>query len=251
MNKSHSFNTELAKIIGLKESIILSHLYFWFEQNRSNGKNFYDGTWWTYNSIKTFSKQFEYLSEKEIRGALKRLNELGYTIEGCYNKIAIDKTKWYSLTEKALQLFEKSTIIQKGESTTQKGKRDIQNGKAIPYTNTDVNTINTNTPLSPKGEESSFEEIGLSINEWIEAYLRTCKRFGVQRSMADINKTYLERKLNKWRQEGLDNKKPLHALYAILGDKWEREHRYPSANLPNLFNLDTIARWCNRIESKC
>lgn len=111
--------------------------------------------------------------------------------------------------------------------------------------------IEQNTPISPKGEEDSFEEIGLSMEEWIEAYLRIYKRFGVQRSEADINKSYLTRKLNKWRQQDFDNKKPLNALYSILGDKWEREHRYPSATLHNLFNLDTIARWCNRIESKC
>lgn len=118
-------------------------------------------------------------------------------------------------------------------------------------TNIELNTNNTNTPISPKGEESSFEEIGLSIKDWIDAYVRIHKKFGVQRSESDINKSYLTRKLTKWRELELDNQKPLHALYGILSDKWEREHRYPSAKLSNLFNLDTIARWCNRIESKC
>lgn len=249
MNKSHSFNTELAKLIGLKESIILSHLYFWFEQNRSNDKNFHDGTWWTYNSIKTFSKQFEYLSEKEIRGALKRLNELGYTIEGCYNKIAIDKTKWYSLTEKALKLFEATPIIQKGESFIQKGKRDGQKGKAIPDTNTDTNQINTNNPLNPLKGENEIDLFGLDFNSWIEAYIRIHRRFGVDKKKIDINEHWFKRQLLKLNEQGIDNQLPLTALTNILQDGWEREHRFPSALPKKLFNMDNVQRWAVRIHN--
>ena len=91
--KSHSFNTDLAKLVGLKEAILLSHLYFWYEKNKANRRNFHDGTYWTYNSINAFHEQFDYLSVKEIRGALQRLKEQGYIIEGNYNTLKIDQTK--------------------------------------------------------------------------------------------------------------------------------------------------------------
>lgn len=249
MNKSHSFNTELAKLIGLKESIILSHLYFWFEQNRSNDKNFHDGTWWTYNSIKTFSKQFEYLSEKEIRGALKRLNELGYTIEGCYNKIAIDKTKWYSLTEKALKLFEATPIIQKGESFIQKGKRDGQKGKAIPDTNTDTNQINTNNPLTPfEGgtDEGIIDNSNfiLEVDEFIEAYKRICAvkmKKVVPKHL--IDRKAVERKLKKWVNLGGTKEEVLMCMQNIIGNNWEREHNYPSLSINKLITAETVRKY--------
>lgn len=148
--KSHSFSTELASLIGLKEAIILFHLYFWHEQNKANGTNFYDGSYWTFNSVKAFSEQFEYLSEKEIRGALSRLNELGYTVEGNYNKLQIDKTKWYSLSESAIKMLEDGSIYTKGQMELQKGKWTAQKGEALP----DVNTYtNTNKELSEKFEK--------------------------------------------------------------------------------------------------
>lgn len=137
-HKSHSFNTELAALIGLKEAIILSHIYFWYEQNKANGTNFFDGKYWTFNSVKAFAEQFEYLSEKEIRGALGRLNELGYTIEGNYNKLPIDKTKWYSLSEIALKMLEEDSIAQKGKWFIQKGKWIAQKGEPLPDINTDI-----------------------------------------------------------------------------------------------------------------
>lgn len=123
----------------------------------------------------------------------------------------------------------------------------------LQRTNNNKELINTtNTPLSPKGEEEVFEEIGLSIEEWIQSYLNINRKFGVQRTIEDINKSYLARKLNKWRKLGLDNTKPLKALYNILGDRWEREHKYPSAaGLKKLFDMDNVARWSNRIDAKC
>ena len=190
--KSHSFSTDLAKVVGLKESIILSHIYFWYEQNRSNNKNFHDGTWWTFNSIKTFAKQFEYLSEKEIRGALKRLNKLGYTIEGCYNKMVIDKTKWYSLTEKALVLFEKPSIAQKGESFIQKGKRVTQKGEAIPDINTDSKHI-YNTPISPKGDEVIEEVYNTNFDDFVQSYIRVYNESGKGMSYDKVDIKKLKR----------------------------------------------------------
>ncbi len=240
--KSHSFSTELAKLIGLKESIILSHIYFWYEQNRSNNKNFHDGTWWTFNSVKTFATQFDYLSEKEIRGALKRLNDLGYTVEGCYNKMPMDKTKWYSLTEKAIKLLEPSPIIQKVKPIIQKGKWTAQKGEPIPDINTDSKHI-YNTPISPKGDNSPFEEIDFSIDAWIAAYIRIFKDRGMVRITEDIDQVKLRRHYNKWVGMGRDPKEPLNALYKILSDNWQRAHNIPDASIPKLFNAEIVAKW--------
>ena len=242
--KSHSFNTELAKIVGLKESIILSHLYFWFEKNRSNKKNFYDGTWWTFNSIKAFSEQFEYLSEKEIRGALKRLNELGYTVEGCYNAMKIDKTKWYSLTDKAVELFGGEPICPKVEPLIQKGKRDEQKGETIPDINTDNKHI-YKTPNPLKGEEVNDINIDnqFTLNDWIDAYKRVYERAGKKMTDSDIDKPKVKKLFDRWVDNGRDPQKPLHALMGVLSDNWQRERNYPNAKLSSIFNTETVSRF--------
>ena len=48
----HSFDIEIAEKYGVSEAILLQHLWFWIEKNKANEVNFYDGTYWTYNSIK-------------------------------------------------------------------------------------------------------------------------------------------------------------------------------------------------------
>lgn len=244
--KSHSFSTELAKIVGLKESIILSHLYFWFEKNRSNKRNFYDGTWWTFNSIKAFSEQFEYLSEKEIRGALKRLNELGYTVEGCYNAMKIDKTKWYSLTDKAVELFGGEPICQKVEPFIQKGKRDEQKGETIPDINTDNKHI-YKTPNPLKGEEVSDINIEhqFTLTDWIDAYKRVYEDAGKRMAHSDIDKEKIKKYFDKWVNNGRDPQKPLRALQGIFKNDWERNNSYPSARFSKIFNVEVVNRFAN------
>ena len=68
----HSFNIELAKEYGILEAILLKNIWLWIEKNRANEKNFYDGTYWTYNSTRAFNELFPYASESSIKRALDR-----------------------------------------------------------------------------------------------------------------------------------------------------------------------------------
>ena len=66
---NHSFNTEIAKDIGLIPAVMLEHIAFWILKNEANEKNFFDGTYWTYSSVDGFAKIFDYLTAKQIRSA--------------------------------------------------------------------------------------------------------------------------------------------------------------------------------------
>lgn len=98
----HSFNAETAKEVGVNAAIILGHLEFFMRHNADNDRNFRDGRYWTYESRKSMAKRYPYLSDKQIRTALKRLEDGGYIVSGCYNKTAYDRTKWYSVTDRGL-----------------------------------------------------------------------------------------------------------------------------------------------------
>lgn len=142
----HTFDTDVAKEYGVNCAIILQNLYYWVEKNRANERHFYDGRYWTYNSVKAFEELFPYLSGKQIRSALNKLVDEGIIVDGYYNDSAYDRTKWYAITEKGMCFFQKRQTDLPSEANG-----DPENGKCINIynnnidTTTDINTdINTN-----------------------------------------------------------------------------------------------------------
>lgn len=95
----HSFDVELAQKYGLLEAIIFNNLNFWIAKNEANETNFHDGYYWTYNSVKAFSRLFPYVSERQIQYALKHLVDEGIIQTGRYNQMAYDRTLWYAFTD--------------------------------------------------------------------------------------------------------------------------------------------------------
>jgi len=61
--ETYSFKIEHAIKYGLDEAVILKNLAFWIEKNEANNKNFYEGKYWTYNSLEAFKKLFPFWSE--------------------------------------------------------------------------------------------------------------------------------------------------------------------------------------------
>ena len=54
----YCFDCDVAKEYGIAEAVIIWHFQFWLIKNRANGEHFYDGQYWTYNSIKAFQELF-------------------------------------------------------------------------------------------------------------------------------------------------------------------------------------------------
>jgi hypothetical protein len=95
----HSFDTEHAKLYGLAEAVVIYNLQFWIVRNRANAEHFHDSRTWSYNSVRAFEKVFDYLSPKQIRGALERLVEKGVLMTGRYSEDARDRTNWYAFSD--------------------------------------------------------------------------------------------------------------------------------------------------------
>lgn len=92
-----SFRADIAKDAGTDSAIIFENIVYWIEKNRANEKHFYDGAWWTYNTVKAFESLFYWLTTDQIRRCLEKLVEKNYLITGNYNKNQYDRTKWYSV----------------------------------------------------------------------------------------------------------------------------------------------------------
>ena len=138
---AHSFTVGIASKIGLENAIILEHLYFWHQKNKGNNKNFHDGHYWTYNSINGFKEMYPYMSDKKIRNVLKQLKKMCLIVDGNYNKMKYDRTKWYALTEDGIALISHSDrFVQRANGIAQKANGVTQKGEPIPYNNTDNKT---------------------------------------------------------------------------------------------------------------
>ena len=103
-----SYTNGIAKEVGVLGAILIEGISFWVFKNEANEKHFYNGQYWTYNTLNAYSKIYIGWSERKIQLALKKLEDDGYLVTGSYNKIKYDRTKWYSLTAKGLGLIEKT-----------------------------------------------------------------------------------------------------------------------------------------------
>lgn len=138
----NSFDTEVAKDVGINAAIIYFNIKFWCEHNRTNDANYYDGYYWTYNSTKAFCEQFPYMSKDQINYALKKLEDAKYIITGNYNKSTYDRTKWYA----DIRANDDGKSITSISYQSEMDCRDSQNGfgdnpKPIPNINTNNNQI--------------------------------------------------------------------------------------------------------------
>lgn len=148
----HYFDINIAMKYGIQPAIILNNLYFWIEKNRANEKHFYDGYYWTYNSMKAFSELFPYMTERQIDYAIKKLVESGLVIKGNYNKSSYDRTCWYAITKAGYSILQNCEMdkTNKEYSISQNcemDKTNLSNGndtivKPIPDINTYSKQIN-------------------------------------------------------------------------------------------------------------
>lgn len=136
---THQFDTEIAEIYGVNAAILLNNIAFWVQKNAANDVNFFEGRYWTYNSVSAFSKLFPYLSKSQITTALKKLEGEGIIQTGNFNQSAYDRTTWYAFTDKGEQLLRNGdsenlfSIYKKSEMENKKIENgNIRNEEPIP-----------------------------------------------------------------------------------------------------------------------
>ena len=127
----HNFNIECAKLYGVEESILLHNIYFWINKNKANKKHFYDGDYWTYNSIQAFTELFPYWTKRQIERIIKNLIEKGALLKGNYNKLNYDRTSWYAVSETVKSIYANREI-----DFTKRGNGYTQTVSPIPDNNT-------------------------------------------------------------------------------------------------------------------
>lgn len=157
-SKTLIVNTDLALVLGdLNEAIVLNQLNYWIEINKKAGKNFIDDRYWVYNSYSDWkANDFPYWSEKTIQRTFTRLESKGIVISANYNKLAIDKTKWYTINTKKLQELvdkfnsDEDRMTNRQDNMTDRQDRmtcrEGQNDRPLP----EITTENINRDYNPE-----------------------------------------------------------------------------------------------------
>lgn len=161
---THSFDTEIALIVGIEAATIYQNILFWCSKNEANEKHIHDGKAWTYNSKKAFLELFPYLSERKIKTALETLKEHGFILyRNDLNENKMDHTNWYHAVPKAPKTGRPIDQYESAQSngTNQPNGTD-ENVPTYTRVSTDPDSKHTDSkplsPLSPK--KSSTLEIG-------------------------------------------------------------------------------------------
>ena len=100
---NHSFNVEIAtKLNSIEKAVLIENIAFWILKNKSNKKHFHKNNYWTYNSATAFSELFPYFKAGKIAKMLKSLEDEKIIKSDNFNKVAYDRTKWYTIIDKSI-----------------------------------------------------------------------------------------------------------------------------------------------------
>lgn len=113
----------VAERYGFEEAVFLDTIVYWYRTNRANNRNFRDGRWWTYNSIKAFEDIFPWWSAKQIRRIANSCREQGALIAGEYNEDRRDRSLWYTPGDELLALY--GLVSETGKCTCPNGQMSL------------------------------------------------------------------------------------------------------------------------------
>jgi hypothetical protein len=86
---------------GLIESIILNQILYWVERSG----RIIDGAVWIYNTIEQWHEQFPFISERTIRRALRKLENLGFIFSERKEANFWNQRKWYRVNREPLEPY--------------------------------------------------------------------------------------------------------------------------------------------------
>jgi hypothetical protein len=99
---SISFDTGIAKSLGVNAALIFNHIVYWLKVNASKKDAvLIEDKIWMYETQKDIAAYFEFLTEDEVQKAIKKLLDAGLLIKGCFNKNVFDRTNWYTTSDQS------------------------------------------------------------------------------------------------------------------------------------------------------
>lgn len=163
-DQPHQVLPALAKAIGLNEAIFLQQLHYLlnYSKNKAEGKS------WVFNTYEQWQEIFCYWSISTIRRTIESLNKQGLLMStDKFNKMKMDKTKWYAIDYERLANLDISTVKNNSPSVQNEqwscskwADVSAQNEQSNNHKNTHKNTTQEYNLLNPPAEESANADNG-------------------------------------------------------------------------------------------
>lgn len=121
----HYFDTDIAKNHGINAAILFQNLIHWCGIKIANNETHEDGYAYIYNSVAAWADLFPYLSPKQIRSALQKLEDAKLIASRSdLNKLAYDRTKHYGIHASVYAIYTKGqmNLAKKANEFTEKGE---------------------------------------------------------------------------------------------------------------------------------
>ncbi len=109
----------LACMLGLNEAIITQQIHYWL----GISKHEIDGKKWVFNTYQDWQKQFPWWSLDTVKRTFRNLEKLGVLETDNYNKMNIDRTKWYTINYQRLE-----EIFDQGKMPSWTGQNALMDG---------------------------------------------------------------------------------------------------------------------------
>lgn len=222
----------LAVKIGLNESIILQQFHYWLKINKRTNKNFKDNYHWTYNTYKEWQDQFPFWSISTIKRTVYKLEKLGLVIStDKFNKLQIDKTKWYRIDYEVLEAIENTPTCQNDTSiknedanttcqnaTSQNepsivSKRNVHRSKlnrALPETTTEINSKTIFKEVKEAYSQAIGKKLTPAENKILKEYIENysleliLKAIHISVKRGIVNLKYIYSALEDWKMKGIN-----------------------------------------------
>ena len=161
------FDSRIAEKYSLEEAIVISKLYGWIKHNATNGKNYNDGRYWTFNSLSAFAKYFPFWSDSKVKRIL--IDLAGKTdskdvlpkhepiiVKGNFNTSKFDRTVWYSFTDEFFAYLKGLGYALNEEKQEEMLPFSESDQMDVPPADEQYQLLNTNNKKEENKKDKSF-----------------------------------------------------------------------------------------------
>lgn len=145
VDKNYHFRVSDAVEYGVEEAIILNNFRFSIDGHRANGTHFYEGRWWTFDSVRAYCLLYPFWTTRQMCRIIKSLIDQKVIMTGNFNKMKYDQTHWYAFVDQENMLF--LPISPKGELDQHKQEMPILPNGEMGYTEPGNGIVETVKPI--------------------------------------------------------------------------------------------------------
>ena len=171
---------KLAKIIGLNQALVLQQVHYWLELNKENERNFHEGRYWTYNTIKEWQEEFPFWSKETVKRAFSKLRELGFILVDNFNLYQMDRTLWYSIDYNRLKEYIRSNSPDDDDNIDQMQRDNMT--PPLPEITSETTTEISKPSVNQEKQRDRKIDNNYNLKKEYEEIIKRCELYAIDES---------------------------------------------------------------------